>query len=393
MTTRRQTSGRLNDVYRRRRQCKASRSRREVSRRSGRAVERALGTVGVLLMAVMAWPSCPGPVHGQEVSQREATGALSFEQWAREVTNLFDVSVEVDVIATLRTISQAKVMQLDSSQKRLATVLLCQLLTRQEQLRDRDHWLSWGMSPLAHVHREACDALVQLGDVAAIPHLRRLYLQLGGKGGRDPSFHVERVIRALDGEVPVIERSPQERQWPPDSVLSMDELKGARAELILQHLQEEGWDNTELRTKSAQAIYELGELRAREAVPYLLEQLGQDVPYTMRREAVSALGKIDDARAVEPLRDFLRQDGAPGHPHASSYLRRQAIDALVHMKAEAALPDIKRCLDDPEPTVRSAAFVAVCDLGEPGDRAAAVEKLRNDPDPEVRRTVERALGQ
>ena len=72
-------------------------------------------------------------------------------------------------------------------------------------------------------------------------------------------------------------------------------------------------------------------------------------------------------------------------------IRREAVRALRHMRAKAALPHIKRCLDDPEPTVRSAALAAVCDVGSPEDRAAAIEKLRNDPDPEVRRKVERRL--
>jgi len=299
--------------------------------------------------------------------------------------DLFDESATVDLDAAMEACGRLAKMDLNPRQRRLCAIVATQLLRRRAEPVPPEVDLraipaSWILGGCL------LDLLLAANDPAAIPHLQEFYLQRGGESGRLPD-----VIRALGGEVPVIERSPQEREWPPDSVLSLEELKRARAALILQHLEEEGWDTAELHAKSAQAIYELGELRAEEAVPYLLEQLDQDTPFMMRVRAVAALAKIGDPRAVDPLIALLRENRVPEEFDASDDIRREAVRALREMRVKAALPDIKRCLDDPEPTVRSAALAAVCDVGSPEDRAAAIEKLRNDPDPEVRRKVERRL--
>jgi len=159
---------------------------------------------------------------------------------------------------------------------------------------------------------------------------------------------------------------------------------------ILQHLQEEGWDTSDFHGKSAQAIYELGELKAAEAVPYLLAHLGREVSRIMRDRAITALGKIGDARAVDPLIPFLRQDEVPASAEDSAYLRVRAIRALTALRAKGTLPDVKACLQDADPWVRAAAADAVAELGGPAD-LEALEPLRNDPDESVRKVVESVL--
>jgi hypothetical protein len=320
-----------------------------------------------------------------------AGGSDQMLQALDQLLDLFDESATVDLDAAMEACGRLAEMDLNPRQRRLCAIVATQLLRRRAAPVPPQVDRLRGLSASFVVAHEVGDLLSALGDRAAIPHLQDYYLKLAHAGGEGSAFHVERVIRALGGEVPVIERSPQERQWPPDSVLTMDELKGARAGLILQHLQEEGWDTTELRTKSAQAIYELGQLRAQAAMPYLLEQLDQETPFMMRVRAIAALGEIGDPGAVDPLIALLGENRVPQQFDASDDIRREAVRALRGMGAKTALPAVKRCLDDPEPTVRQAAFAAVCDLGGPEDRAAAIEKLRNDPDPEVRQTVERRL--
>lgn len=338
---------------------------------------------GLVLASLIAAAVAPGEEQGRS---EESVRGESFEEWVVEIVTLFDVSQEVDVKRMRARVRRLPRMDLTEQQSRLAAMLLCQVLTREEELRYPPSRAVWAMSPLYHLRCAVCEALAGLGEVAAVPHLQRFYRQQAAHAGGESVEYIAAAIRALGGKVPLIERQPEELHWPGESVLSAEELRHLRAQLILQHLHEEDWDTTAFHTKSAQAIHELGELRAQEAVPYLLEQLDQEKPYIVRERAISALGTIGDPRAIEPLLRFLRNDEVPGNPEDSAVLRGHAIRALAHLQAKAALPDIKACLKDPAAYVRWRAAEAVADLGEEAD-LQALEELRNDEDESVRQVV------
>jgi len=344
-----------------------------------------VGHIFLLLVLLIATGKPGGADKPSEVYSEQMWETLG------ELLDVFDESATVDFDAACKACQNLAKMKLDPRQRRLCAIVATQLLRRRAEVVPHEMAIARGIPAKWILADELASLLAALRDPVAIPHLQEYYLQLGGKDGRAPAVQVARAIRALGGEVPVIERKPEgEDYWPSDSVLSLSELKQVRAERILLHLQVEGWDTTKYHSQSAQAIYELGELRTQEAIPYLLEQLDPDTPEFMRIQAILALGKIGDLQAVEPLLVFLRSDQA-GHPDASAYLRREAIYALTQMGVESALPDIIACLDDPEAEVRIRAVQAIRKMGDPED-IATLEKLRNDEDERVRNLVERALG-
>lgn len=303
-----------------------------------------------------------------------------------QLLDVFDESAAVEAYRAIRAAEELAEMDLNARERRLCALVATQLLSRATPLLERGGPRFTGIDPETLLNGALATLLVRLADAAAVPHLQELYLALGGEGGRSPAGSVARAIIGLGGEVPVMERTPEQEEWPPESVLPLDELRQMRVERILQHLHEEDWDTTKFHAKSGQAIHELGELRAQEAVPYVLEQLDQEKPYIVRERAISALGKIGDPKAIEPLLRFLRNDEVPGNPEDSAVLRGHAIRALAHLQAKAALPDIKACLKDPAAYVRWRAAEAVADLGEEAD-LEALEELRNDEDESVRQVV------
>lgn len=121
----------------------------------------------------------------------------------------------------------------------------------------------------------------------------------------------------------------------------------------------------------------LGNEKVKEAVPDLIEAL-KDKVTGVRINAVVALGKLKDERAIEPLRDILNNDKVPA-------ARMKAAEALAGFNNEKILPDLIKASDSKDENVRSS---AVRSLGETGGEQAVkklIEKARYDEKWQVRR--------
>jgi FOG: HEAT repeat len=98
------------------------------------------------------------------------------------------------------------------------------------------------------------------------------------------------------------------------------------------------------RVRAASELAERTGVEAKEAVDALLRHLSDPEP-EVRAVVVDALGKLDDPRANEPLRERLYDD--------STEVRGLTVSALVSLKDFAALPEIIRLLDDEDWTIRA----------------------------------------
>jgi len=138
-------------------------------------------------------------------------------------------------------------------------------------------------------------------------------------------------------------------------------------------------DRGEVRYTAAIA---LGELKDREAVAALCEQLEGDGDRMARQAAVIALAMIGDSAAWGRLTEALGSK-LPD-------VRFQAAGALAELDPERARPLLERALGDPDPEVREAAASA---LGACGDAAAvpALVPLLADKRPVTRAEAALAL--
>ena len=88
------------------------------------------------------------------------------------------------------------------------------------------------------------------------------------------------------------------------------------------------------------AIDTLGQIRAKEATPLLVQQLFmRDIDLGTKRRILACLGKIGDPRATEPIVDFLARDIDPA-------VRGNAIFALGDIGDRAALPALENLARD-----------------------------------------------
>ena len=116
----------------------------------------------------------------------------------------------------------------------------------------------------------------------------------------------------------------------------------------------------------------LGDIGGPEAVPALIEALGDPAISWI---AAESLGKIGDPRAIGPLIAVLGSD--------EKWLRRRAAEALGKFRDPAAVEPVIRLLADKKHDVREVSARA---LGQIGDERAvpALQGLANDPDLTVR---------
>lgn len=83
------------------------------------------------------------------------------------------------------------------------------------------------------------------------------------------------------------------------------------------------------------AIDTLGDIKAKEAVPVLVQRIFmRDTDLGTKQHILASLGKIGDTRATQPITDFLARDGDPA-------VRGNAIFALGEIGDEAALPALE----------------------------------------------------
>lgn len=145
----------------------------------------------------------------------------------------------------------------------------------------------------------------------------------------------------------------------------------------------------------------------------LRQQLSHADP-RMRQDAAEALGKANDVFAIPLLQLALDDDDTDVRLaaiaalvaldqvafhalqdallHADEKIRQQAVLGLGKLGNQSAVPDLIKCLDDPEILTRGFAAFVLAELGD----SSAIEPLIDalgDTDPIVRRYVVEALGQ
>ncbi|WP_273847232.1 HEAT repeat domain-containing protein [Rubrobacter calidifluminis] len=112
---------------------------------------------------------------------------------------------------------------------------------------------------------------------------------------------------------------------------------------------------------SAMAARILGNLRAREATPALLQAARDGEGVDLRAQAVLALGRIGDPEYVPLLLAAARDQEWP--------VRAQAANALRMIGDVSAIPQLERMVSDREWWVRVNAARALAGLGPAGERA------------------------
>jgi len=126
----------------------------------------------------------------------------------------------------------------------------------------------------------------------------------------------------------------------------------------------------------------LGIEKVKDAVPALVEAL-KDRFSGVRINAVVALGRIGDERAIEPLRDVLNNDKIPA-------ARIKAAEALAAFEDEKILPELIKAADSKDERVAAAGS-----LGKTGGDEAVeklIEKSRFDEKWRVRKAAIEGLA-
>ena len=112
------------------------------------------------------------------------------------------------------------------------------------------------------------------------------------------------------------------------------------------------------------AIDTLGQIKAKEAIPLLVQQLFmRDTDLGTKRRILVSLGKIGDDRATRPIIDFMSRDVDPS-------ARGNAIFALGDIGDPAAIAPLEAIANDGDPGLRGLA-------------AESIRKIRARPAPSV----------
>lgn len=120
------------------------------------------------------------------------------------------------------------------------------------------------------------------------------------------------------------------------------------------------------REVRATAARSLGELKAREACPFLEEALREE--FSIRCQAVIALGAIQEKSTLPALMAMLK-DGAPE-------VRYHAINAIAKFKEPKTLKALAVMLEDSDPMVRSGASKVIEEQGGTTEDKAVKEIVR-----------------
>jgi HEAT repeat protein len=133
--------------------------------------------------------------------------------------------------------------------------------------------------------------------------------------------------------------------------------------------------------RRATAARTLGDMSSPAAIPALLGVLRDDPEQEARAAAARALGHLGAAEAVEPLLAAMTDGRAP---------RSTAGGALI-LIGPAAVPELQRLTDAPDPALAAEAVELIGVLGDAGD-AAPLMGLLEHPAARVRAASARALG-
>ena len=110
-----------------------------------------------------------------------------------------------------------------------------------------------------------------------------------------------------------------------------------------------------------EAIYNIGELKVREALPELIDLLNKNIG-EINIDIIDALGKIGDSSAVKPLIVMLDND--------DSLIREKTIEALGKIGDKRSVPALVSILEQKDNRTEAEVFTAIWALGNIGDRSA-----------------------
>jgi len=202
-------------------------------------------------------------------------------------------------------------------------------------------------------YRYAIEALGRIGDEKAV---RFLLIVFEDEQMRD---YWPNIAVAMSHSSPYVTASLLKKLTDPDldvSVNALEALGRSGQKEVVSPIVRSLVKETHSSAKSA-AIVSLGRLRAREAVPHLIDALkGNDTK--LQKEAAIALGEIQDEQAIKPLFDILKEDLNPG----DRPLRKEVVEALGRFKKAPskaiialAVPILKnRENEDPKVRLRAA---------------------------------------
>jgi len=119
------------------------------------------------------------------------------------------------------------------------------------------------------------------------------------------------------------------------------------------------------------AIRGLGILRARPAIPDLLQVLREDRDEGLRFDAVRSIRKIDDPSTGESLLAFINLH--------SDTVRNELIETLGSLRYRGAVPELTRIVDQPNESekARTLALSALADIADPSS-AELFERFKAD---------------
>jgi HEAT repeat protein len=125
------------------------------------------------------------------------------------------------------------------------------------------------------------------------------------------------------------------------------------------------------------AIRGLGILRARQAVPDLLQVIKEDRDNALRFDGVRAIRKIDDRTVADQLVALLNIN--------TDSVRNELMTTLGYMRYHGAVPELMKIVDQSKPTDlgRIVALAALADIGDP-TTVPMFERLKADKNENLR---------
>ena len=125
------------------------------------------------------------------------------------------------------------------------------------------------------------------------------------------------------------------------------------------------------------AIRGLGILRARQAVPDLLQVIREDRDNALRFDGVRAIRKIDDRTVADQLVALLNIN--------TDSVRNELMTTLGSMRYQGAVPELMKIVDQSKPTdpARVVALAALADIGDPTS-IPMFERLKTDKSEGIR---------
>lgn len=216
----------------------------------------------------------------------------------------------------------------------------------------------------------------------------------------EPGLEEEKVKDEIDIQIDLL----QDPDWVVrrEAVVTLGEMADDRCvEPLIRTLRDGDW---QVREAAVEAIAEVGPPAVELLIRYMRD-------WEARKYVIQALGKINDERVLDPLMSMLHNDefkddatralidlGSPAVPKLivalsdkEEFVRKQAILALGAIQDPAAVDPLIAMLQNQDWFTRLTAAAALEKIGDPRGRDA-IKPLMKDPDIVVRMRVERILG-